>query len=185
MSVSDSTRKAYSIYFIQVGSTGPIKIGRTSGPVSKRLAGIQTSMPFDLKLIATIPDASFADEKLLHKQFDHLRIRGEWFHPAEELLDWIASEATPHVAPRSAGKNPLGRQAIARTMSEMLKAPLKDRDSLWMRLHQEGFKPSEIAKAEGVSKRTVNRRLQSMVGLRKTTAAHGMSRDDENFPLAP
>lgn len=74
-----------TIYFIQVGDDGPIKIGHTIGSPLARLNAMQTGSPYELRVIATIPDAPFSLEGELHRRFVHLRIRGEWFRPASEI----------------------------------------------------------------------------------------------------
>ncbi len=80
-------RSASSVYFIQAGLFGLIKIGSATDPTA-RLAMFQTGCPEELRLIAAIPGGGVA-ERRLHKQFAHLRVRGEWFQPAEELLGYI------------------------------------------------------------------------------------------------
>lgn len=82
----DQSRGA--IYFIQAGS-GPIKIG-FSKDVSSRLMDLQVASPANLSLLATI-EGYPEDETAVHCQFDGYRIRGEWFQPGPELLNFIAS----------------------------------------------------------------------------------------------
>lgn len=65
-------------YFIQEGSHGPIKIGR-SVDVVKRLATFQTANSHDLFVRAVIP-SDLALERSLHERFHEARIPGrEWF----------------------------------------------------------------------------------------------------------
>ncbi len=75
------------IYFIQCGKNGPIKIGYT-GNVEGRLASMQTSCPYELKLLWSIKGDT-DDEQDLHEEWKHERIRGEWFHPSKKLLEYI------------------------------------------------------------------------------------------------
>lgn len=65
------------VYFIQQGQRGPIKIGFAANPVL-RLGELQVSNPNDLRIVGVLPGQR-SDERAYHKQFAHLRIRGEWF----------------------------------------------------------------------------------------------------------
>jgi hypothetical protein len=85
-----AARDGSSVYFADAG--GQIKIG-WSKKVSARLAQLQTGSAVPIKLLATTP-GGLALERRLHKQFHHLRLSGEWFLAAPELLDHIASLAT-------------------------------------------------------------------------------------------
>lgn len=79
-----------SIYCIRLldGQTQPIKIG-IAKDVGERIKALLTALPYELELLGTWP-AEFRDEQALHKHFQHLRIRREWFRPEPELLDYIA-----------------------------------------------------------------------------------------------
>ena len=44
----------------------------------------------ELVLLGEIP-GSLKKEHEIQRRFSHLRIRGEWFHPGQELLDYIQS----------------------------------------------------------------------------------------------
>lgn len=76
------------IYFAQGVSGGPVKIGRTVC-LSARLKSLQTGSPLTLKFVGVIPFGGAATEKTLHKKFANLHAHGEWFHPGEELLEYI------------------------------------------------------------------------------------------------
>lgn len=77
-----------SIYFMRpVGMRGPIKIGYSVNP-KKRLHGVLEWSPFDLEIIATTP-GNAPDETKVHDHFASAHVRGEWFHPTEELLALI------------------------------------------------------------------------------------------------
>ncbi len=80
-----------SLYFIRSGKEGPIKIGIGYDP-SKRLVECQVGNPEELRLLGSKDIAGNAKiiEGEIHKKFKHLHIRGEWFTPAQELLDFIA-----------------------------------------------------------------------------------------------
>jgi hypothetical protein len=75
-----------NIYFIK-DERGPIKIG-ISCDINKRITGMQTSNPYKLELLLYIQDCKYT-EKQLHLMFNKYRIRGEWFEPAPELLEFI------------------------------------------------------------------------------------------------
>lgn len=80
-------RRGSFVYFIQAAS-GPIKIGTSFDPVN-RLADLQTGMYEELSIIGL----SMGDEKeesRLHRQFADDNLRGEWFSPSAELLEYIA-----------------------------------------------------------------------------------------------
>lgn len=76
------------IYFIQAANgRGPIKIGVSIRP-EKRLVSIQLISPTRLKIIKTLKGGQ--DQELaLHHHFAHLRLHGEWFEAAPELVDFI------------------------------------------------------------------------------------------------
>jgi len=72
------------IYFIEASDF--IKIGYTRSLA--RGIKMRTDSPFDLKLLH-IEDGSFKREKLYHRHFAAIRVRGEWFHKTPELLSFI------------------------------------------------------------------------------------------------
>jgi hypothetical protein len=75
------------VYFIEGGDF--IKIGVSANPID-RLAALQTSTPFDLKLLADFPgDAS--EEFRIQGAFAHLHVRGEWFRRHPAILDYVES----------------------------------------------------------------------------------------------
>lgn len=77
------------IYFIQFGEAGPIKVGHSVYDVEQRLAAMQVGSPEVLRLRGVIENSTIKAEKELHARFAGLRIRGEWFRPDPELLDYI------------------------------------------------------------------------------------------------
>lgn len=81
-------RTSEYIYFVE--SDTPIKlikIGRTES-LKRRLMGLQTMCPVQLRLIAAIR-APAGTENLLHAIFSKARAHGEWFLPTSELLDLV------------------------------------------------------------------------------------------------
>lgn len=73
------------VYFIRVQPSGPIKIGITSNDPADRIDALQVGCPWPLKLMGTI-EGSYGNESFLHDKFAVLRMAGEWFEPAPELL---------------------------------------------------------------------------------------------------
>lgn len=77
------------IYFVQPIDGGPIKIGTTIR-LTERFGQLEKDWGAPLKILAVM-DGRFSTENELHRQFNHLRLRGEWFSPSEELLSFIES----------------------------------------------------------------------------------------------
>ncbi len=77
-----------SVYFAQREADGLIKIG-WSRSVKLRMSAIRA------KVIGAVPGER-AEEKVVHAKFAHLRVKGEWFRPGEELLEYIRTEAQGH-----------------------------------------------------------------------------------------
>jgi hypothetical protein len=82
-----------TIYVIGPDIPGmPYKIGVTTGScVAARKAALQTSHWLDLKLIWKSEVLERADkiESKIHKHFDDLRVRGEWFNITEDHIKEI------------------------------------------------------------------------------------------------
>lgn len=76
------------IYFVQVGRTGPIKIGFSEKP-KRRLITLQVDHFEQLHLLYTF-EGSEKNERDLHTRFATSKIRGEWFKP-EAVLEFIKS----------------------------------------------------------------------------------------------
>jgi integrase len=90
MTKMDSSLKTCWTYFIQSLDGGLIKIGYTEQEPETRLMNLQTGSPQKLQIIGlTVGNR----ERELHSIFKHLWSHGEWFHPANELLDYIREEA--------------------------------------------------------------------------------------------
>lgn len=78
-------------YFFQGIDGGPIKIGFTNGvDPTGRLAELQVGAPFELVIVGAIRGDQ---ERELHREFSHLRLRGEWFTPGDDLIKFIVIEA--------------------------------------------------------------------------------------------
>jgi hypothetical protein len=71
-------------YYIRARGMGDIKIGKTRH-IGARFKAIFQYTPRGADLIACYP-SSGAHEQELKEEFAHLRLRGEWFSPGDELL---------------------------------------------------------------------------------------------------
>lgn len=80
-----------SVYFIQMGYMGPIKIGQTSS-IDGRIRELQVGSPLKLLVLHAyrVSDAS-GEEQALHFKFRKHRLHGEWFAPADELIAHIVA----------------------------------------------------------------------------------------------
>jgi hypothetical protein len=76
-----------SVYFIQSGYSGPVKIGVASSP-KKRLAQLQTGNPEKLVIVKVIKGKGIDYERELHRIFADYHIRDEWFR--SEVIGLIA-----------------------------------------------------------------------------------------------
>jgi hypothetical protein len=76
------------LYAIQAdGDDGPIKIGVTNWPAT-RIVTLQQGNAAELRGLAAWP-ALREEERMLHAEFAHARIRGEWFRPIPELVERV------------------------------------------------------------------------------------------------
>lgn len=81
-----------SVYFIQKrDGTGPIKIGYAANPIW-RLQAIEAMNPEPLQILATV-EGTQQLERALHRKYAKFRVKGEWFEPAQVILDMIAKSA--------------------------------------------------------------------------------------------
>ncbi|MEN9924059.1 MAG: hypothetical protein RL268_185 [Pseudomonadota bacterium] len=78
-----------SVYFVRSGKHGPIKIG-FANTVRSRLHALRTAHHEELILLATMAGGAVQEQRM-HEKFAHLRLRGEWFSPDEDLLCFIES----------------------------------------------------------------------------------------------
>ena len=76
-----------NVYFIQAGRNGQIKIGRADSP-SKRITGLQTGSPEELRVLAVIPGPLWL-ERYFHRHWREYRSRGEWFSPEPDILNFL------------------------------------------------------------------------------------------------
>lgn len=86
------------VYFLKEDHPGGgIKIGNTFAPgldqvlgITPRIRQLQVGNSSEIVLIAYEP-APESRERELHHQFSHLKRRGEWFEPAEEIYAYISA----------------------------------------------------------------------------------------------
>jgi hypothetical protein len=78
-----------SVYFIQVGDDGPVKVGWSADP-SKRLAQLQTSHPDKLYIRGVTIGSAFT-ERDIHARLAAHRLNGEWFQPHSDVFAEIAT----------------------------------------------------------------------------------------------
>lgn len=76
------------VYFIQEGTDGPIKIGFTASNPRARMLALQTGNAKLLRLVAATCGTQ-QDEQHLHERFASLRMQGEWFRAAPELVGFV------------------------------------------------------------------------------------------------
>lgn len=77
-----------TVYFIQVGTDGPIKIGYTKVNVEHRVRAIQMGSPHILRWIGGF-SGNRSDEKNAHRLLQNSSLRGEWFYPTKEVLAFV------------------------------------------------------------------------------------------------
>lgn len=77
------------IYFILAKKTNLVKIGTTTN-MKNRFSTLSTGSPYELELLYTFPGYK-QKEKELHKKFEHLRVKGEWFNYTDEIKVFIGA----------------------------------------------------------------------------------------------
>ena len=78
------------VYFLQGTSSGWVKIGFTTD-LKRRLRTQQGGSPEKLKYIGYMKGTK-TDEKKLHKYFEHVRRRGEWFDANFFLMSFVCEK---------------------------------------------------------------------------------------------
>jgi uncharacterized protein YozE (UPF0346 family) len=87
--VERSKNEGSTIYFVQHGETGAIKIGYTTLMIEKRIASLQTAASAPLKLLATL-SGDRTTERDLHQRFAVHRRSGEWFDPHPDIIAFVS-----------------------------------------------------------------------------------------------
>jgi len=83
-----------TIYFIQRGEDGPIKIGQTSKDPQTRVAALQIGSAEPLRLLGFFR----SKESKIHEMFREHRMSGEWFRPHPEILTFIEAKTSRPIA---------------------------------------------------------------------------------------
>lgn len=86
-----------SLYFIQEGYNGPIKIGLTKQNLAYRVAHMQCGNYRRLQVLGIIENQDKHDERNWHRRYADVRVGGEWFAPTVALLTEIIKKS---VAPK-------------------------------------------------------------------------------------
>jgi hypothetical protein len=85
--------QAHFVYFILNQDSNAIKIGRARD-LTKRMKALQTSSPAKLKLLKSVQVEGGKEaqelEQSLHRQFNEIRLAGEWFKAEASLLEYIS-----------------------------------------------------------------------------------------------
>lgn len=92
------------VYFIQVGTDGPIKIGFTKNNIKARVRAMQTVSPHILHWIGCFV-GSRDDERNAHRLLQNSSLRGEWFYPTVEVLAFVRDRSPDFT--RQTTDNPL------------------------------------------------------------------------------
>jgi hypothetical protein len=66
-----------SVYVVTDGHA--YKIGHANVPVERRIRGLQTGNPREIRTVAIIRQAPLTIERVLHKRFAQHALKGEWF----------------------------------------------------------------------------------------------------------
>ena len=82
-----ATAEPIFAYAIQAGEDGPIKIGLAKRP-AQRLRTLQTANAEHLRGLAAWRVLPF-EERDIHAEYAYARIRGEWFKPVPELVEFV------------------------------------------------------------------------------------------------
>jgi len=86
---TDSSEASRPGFVYLIGHSSALKIGWTERhPEKGRLGQLQTASEKSLELLGVVL-GTMTDEHQLQRRFAHLRIRGEWFQPAQEILAYF------------------------------------------------------------------------------------------------
>jgi hypothetical protein len=76
------------VYFARADGAEEIKIG-TSTQLARRIRALEVSSRSKITVLATVV-GSYKVEAWIQDRFRRARVRGEWFRPVPELLEYIA-----------------------------------------------------------------------------------------------
>lgn len=147
-------KKKY-VYFIQEITSKFIKIGFAAS-VASRKAIIQSSNPHEV-IILGIMEGGAKEEAIIHEQFSHLRIRGEWYKSNEDLLNFIKHNSITGPIPVNLNKKVLQFNDKKTKAGEECKDLIKLADAAKMddSENEELISIDTAAAMLGVSKQTV------------------------------
>jgi hypothetical protein len=80
------------VYFIGIVELEAIKIG-TTGNLTSRMSNLRTASPVKPELLAVLEGGRDL-EATMHNRFQNLRINGEWFRAAPELVEFLVALRT-------------------------------------------------------------------------------------------
>lgn len=83
-----------AVYFIRAGENGPVKIGTAVNP-QRRLRYFQTAHYEPLSIIREIPGGR-VEEAWLHRFFQDVRVRNEWFRFCAEMFEIVPPVFSEH-----------------------------------------------------------------------------------------
>lgn len=82
------------VYFLQADYGGPVKIGYTDD-LARMIANLQSSRAESIVVLAVM-DGGVSAERELHSRFAVHHIRGEWYSPADDLMEFIKGLKSLH-----------------------------------------------------------------------------------------
>lgn len=106
------------IYLIKCGEINLCKIGYSYN-VRSRLSALQTSTPYDIKVVSEI-DGDIIYEKHIHKMFNHLKVRGEWFKYTDEIIKFFNAKEDWVLSSRKKSTKTCNLDAMVKTLSYIL-----------------------------------------------------------------
>ena len=105
------------IYLIVDEDLQYCKVGYSKNP-DKRLESLQIGSPHKLFIAATVHGELY-DEAMIHKRWEHLAVRGEWFTFSEDMLNWL-HDSKGYVNERSARKDTVKHLAVLKNREEQM-----------------------------------------------------------------
>ena len=75
-------------YVLEYGAAKVLKIGKAVY-YAERLAQLRNMSPIEPNVVCVLE--GLAHERIMHKRFAHLRVRGEFFQDVAEIREYVAS----------------------------------------------------------------------------------------------
>jgi len=75
-------------YFLQLGMSGPIRVGVTSQPITDLVSSLEQDSPDALHLIGVVP-GGVHEETMFRRRFAFSHLRGPWFRNDPEVMSYI------------------------------------------------------------------------------------------------